>query len=293
MFPLRDHNPSQKTPWVTYALLAANILIFLSYQPLMADPYQISRFFQTWGMVPARVSMGEGWATLVTSQFLHGGWLHLGGNMLFLWIFGDNMEDEWGHLPFLLFYLVCGAAAAGLQFAAAPLSRTPMVGASGAIAGVLGGYLLLFPRARVDVLVIIIFFIRIIALPAWVMLGLWLIFQLLGGLGGPAGGGGVAYWAHTGGFVVGLALTLPLWLMRGGPAYWHRTHGRPENPESRLVATPVPRVRRGRFRAAPDHDPDRPGGASSPWGSPARHGAGTDDERRDITRIPRVPRRRR
>lgn len=275
MFPLRDHNPSTRTPYVVYALLAANILVFLSYQPLFDQPWALQRFFVTWGMVPARISTGEGWETLITSQFLHGGWLHLGGNLLFLWIFGDNLEEEWGHLPFLAFYLLCGAGAALLQYAVDPFSRVPMVGASGAIAGVLGGYLLLFPRARVDVLFIFIIIFRIIPLPAWGMLGLWFGFQVVNGLASDAGGAGVAYWAHAGGFVVGFVLCLPLWLRRGGPAFWRATAGHPPNPDAtyRLVRSSVPRSgagRSGRSREGSVTDVPRAGrrsrnGDRSPW----------------------------
>jgi membrane associated rhomboid family serine protease len=258
MLPLRDHNPSKRTPFVTYGLIAANVLIFLSYLPLFENERQLMLFYLEWGVVPARLSAGEGWSGILTSQFLHGGWLHLAGNMLFLWIFGDNMEEEWGHLRFLGFYLASGAAAAGLQYAAAPESMVPMVGASGAIAGVLGGYLLLFPRARVDVLFYFLVFFRIIPLPAWAILGAWFGLQVFGGVVSVADQGGVAYWAHAGGFAAGLAMTLPIWAARGGPGFWRRTSGAPPHPEARyrLVKTSVPRVRR-RGRGGP---------ASGPWG---------------------------
>lgn len=295
MFPLRDHNPSQTTPWVTWALIAANISIFLAYLPLFGDQRALMAFFLDWGVVPRQITSGAGLEGLVTSQFLHGGWLHLGFNMLFLWIFGDNMEDEWGHLPFLGFYLGCGVAAALVQVAAEPFSGVPMVGASGAIAGVLGGYLLLFPRARVDVLFIIIILIRIVPLPAWLMLGGWFALQILGGLASPPGTGGVAYWAHAGGFVAGLVLTLPLWLRRGGPAFWRETRGAPPHPEARyrLVRSRVPQAGR---RA--DARPSLPG--TGPWGqrpdtppqipgSPDRPGAAAPPR----SLFPRIPRKRR
>ncbi len=261
MLPLRDHNPSSTTPFVTWGLIALNVVIFLSYLPLFDDPRMLMRFFQEWGVVPARLSAGEGWPALVTSQFLHGGWLHLAGNMLFLWIFGDNMEEEWGHGRFLIFYLFCGAVAAVLQYAASPMSTVPMVGASGAIAGVLGGYLLLFPRARVDVLFFFIIFLRIIPLPAWAMLGVWFGLQVVGGVFSPADQGGVAYWAHAGGFAAGLVLTLPLWVTRGGPAFWRRTLGAPPHPEARYryVRSNVPRV--PRRRTGPEDRRQR-----GPWG---------------------------
>ncbi len=248
MFPIRDHNPSQRTPWVTWALIVLNVAIFLGYQHLFQNERALMAFYLDWGLVPAQVSAGGAWSGFLTSQFLHGGWMHLLGNMLFLWIFGDNMEEEFGHLPYLGFYLASGVGAGLWQVLAEPGSFVPMVGASGAIAGVMGGYLLLFPRARVDVLIIIVFFIRILPVPAWSMLGLWFGFQLFGGLSAEAGIGGVAYWAHTGGFLVGVALTLPLWLRRGAAGYWRRTDGRPPHPEARYrtVRTSIPPAGRRR-----------------------------------------------
>lgn len=248
MFPIRDHNPSGRTPYVTWALLTVNIAVFLLTWPFLETEYEAYRFFRAWGVVPEAVTQGADWHTLVTSMFLHGGWMHLAGNMLFLFIFGDNMEDVLGHLRFLGFYLLSGLAAAVLQIAADPASPIPMVGASGAIAGVLGGYLLLFPRARVDVLIILIIFFRILPVPAWIMLGLWFGLQIVGGLNTPSDAGGVAYWAHAGGFVAGLVLALPAWLARGGPGFWARTRGSPPHPEARypLVPTSVPAVRRRR-----------------------------------------------
>lgn len=246
MIPLRDHNPSGRVPYVTYALIAANTLVFLSYWPLLSDPRAAAAFFGQWAMIPVLVTQQGDWMPVLTSMFLHGGLLHLAGNMLFLWIFGDNMEDEMGHVGFLAFYLACGIAAALMQVMAAPYSRVPMVGASGAIAGVMGGYILLFPRARVDILIILIVFVQIITIPAWLMLALWFIFQLIGGVGMDAASGGVAYWAHTGGFVAGAALTLPVFLRRGGARFWQRTHGLPPHPvaDNRYGRTNVPRVRR-------------------------------------------------
>jgi len=246
MFPIRDHNPSLQTPYVTYALIAANVIVFLSYLPLSADPRALQSFFAQWALVPAEVSEGLHYYGFLTSMFLHGGLLHLGGNMLFLWIFGDNMEDELGHLGYLLFYLASGLAAAAGQYLMAPYSTVPMLGASGAIAGVMGGYLLLFPRARVDILIILVIIFRIIPVPAWLMLGLWFGLQLFAGASATGDEGGVAYWAHTGGFLAGLALTLPLWLRKGGTAYWARNHGRPPHPEVVYRRTGIPTVRRRR-----------------------------------------------
>ncbi|AWD21224.1 rhomboid family intramembrane serine protease [Fuscovulum blasticum] len=245
MFPIRDHNPSGRTPYVTIALMAVNILVFLAYYPA-ASEWDLQRFYMTWGLVPGRVLSGDGMATLVTHMFLHGGWMHLGGNMLFLWIYGDNLEEEMGPVGFLLFYLASGLAAAALQIAPDPGSGVPMVGASGAIAGVMGGYLLLFPRAKVDVLFIIVVFIRIIALPAWVILGVWLAIQLFSGFSTPMDGGGVAYWAHVGGFIAGIVLTLPVWLRRGGPGFWQQTAGHPPHPDASypISKSSIPRVPR-------------------------------------------------
>jgi membrane associated rhomboid family serine protease len=247
MFPIRDHNPSGGTPFVTFALIAINILVFLGYFTTL-DEWKLNDFFLTWGLIPARFMAGDGWETLLTSMFLHGGWLHLGGNMLFLWIFGDNLEEEMGHVGFLIFYLAAGACAGLAQVLPDPGSGAPMVGASGAIAGVMGGYLLLFPKAKVDVLFIFVIFFRIFAIPAWIVLGLWLGIQIFSGFATPAEGDGVAYWAHVGGFAAGLVLTLPVWLRRGGGGYWQETEGRPPHPETQFEASRsnVPLVRRGR-----------------------------------------------
>lgn len=246
MFPIRDHNPSGRTPYVVYILMAANILIFLSYVGIMGNEQQISRLYFEYAVIPARIMDGFAYETLVTSMFLHGGWMHLAGNMLFLWIFGDNLEDEMGHLPFLLFYLAAGIGAGLVHIATAPGSLVPTIGASGAIAGVMGGYLLLFPKARVDILLILIVYFRVLTIPAFVMLGVWLGIQFTGSLSSNPDEGGIAYWAHTGGFFVGLVLSIPLWLKRGGSAFWSRTHGHPPHPENKfkLAQSRIPRVPR-------------------------------------------------
>lgn len=249
MFPIRDHNPSGRTPYVTYALIVANVVIFLLYYPaLSGDERALARFWQEWALIPANVADGRDLHTLLTSMFLHGGWMHLAGNMLYLWIFGDNMEDEFGHLGFLIFYVAAGLAADLLQIIAAPWSPVPVVGASGAIAGVLGGYLLLFPKARVDIVVIFIVFFKTFTLRAWIVLGIWLALQFMGVLSSPADEGGVAYWAHAGGFAAGVVLTLPFWLRKGGPAFWVRTDGHPPHPPTatpeRLTGVPIVRRRR-------------------------------------------------
>lgn len=230
MFPIRDHNPSGRTPYVTYALIAANIAIFLAYWYGLQSKYAINGFFYTWGLVPQFVMSGENLPTLITHMFLHGGWMHLAGNMLFLWIFGDNLEYLLGHAKFLMFYVLAGLAAAALQIAVDPASQAPMVGASGAIAGVLGGYLLMFPRARVDVVIILIIIFKVFPIPAWIVLGLWFGAQLFSGFSTPSEDGGIAYFAHIGGFIAGLALCLPLWRRLGGTAFWQQTAGHPAHP---------------------------------------------------------------
>lgn len=242
MFPFRDHNPSSRTPFVTWALIAINVAIFFGYFSMLGNERMLQLFFLEWGLVPARATP----TTFVTSMFLHGGIMHLAGNMLFLWVFGDNMEDQMGHVGFLMFYLLGGFAAAAAQYLADPSSPIPMVGASGAIAGVMGGYLLMFPKARVDVLIILIVIFRIIPVPAWIVLGAWFGIQLVQGSVTPTEQGGVAYWAHAGGFAAGLIMTWPLWQRRGGTAFWRRTDGHPPHPDAqyRLVRTSVPRVRR-------------------------------------------------
>ncbi|WP_298912058.1 rhomboid family intramembrane serine protease [uncultured Roseobacter sp.] len=248
MFPIRDHNPSGRTPYVTYFLMAANIGIFLSYFGIMEDARQINAFWLDWALIPARLDDGQGSYTLVSSMFLHGGWWHLAGNMLFLYIFGDNIEDEMGPLGYGLFYLAAGVAAGWTQYFSAPLSTVPTVGASGAIAGVMGAYLLLYPKAKVDILIIFIVFFRIFPIPAWIILAVWFAMQFAGGVGSDPDAGGVAYWAHAGGFVAGLILAIPVWLKRGGPGYWQRTEGHPPHPEAhyKLAASRIPKISRRR-----------------------------------------------
>lgn len=246
MFPIRDHNPSGRTPYVTFLLMAVNIGIFLSYAALLNDARAINLFFHTWALIPEQVTDGGSASGLFTSMFLHGGWLHLAGNMLFLWVFGDNLEDEMGHVGYLIFYLSCGLLSALAHVLAAPYSQVPTVGASGAIAGVMGGYLLMFPKARVDILVIFIVFFKILPVPAWIMLAVWLGMQFIGGIGADPTSGGVAYWAHAGGFVAGFVLTIPLWLRRGGLRFWSRNEGTPPHPEAVYPTVPsrIPKVKR-------------------------------------------------
>jgi membrane associated rhomboid family serine protease len=244
MFPIRDHNPSERTPLITYALIAANVLVFLYQWSLSGSEMAEARFLYDWALFPVAVSNGEGMQGLFSHMFLHAGIMHLAGNMLFLWIFGDNLENEMGHLGFLIFYIAAGLAAALAQIAPDPQSQIPMVGASGAIAGVMGGYLLLFPRARIDILLIFIIFFRVFSVPAFVMLGLWFAFQLIAGVSTSAEGGGVAYFAHAGGFAAGLLFALPLWLRRGARSWWQANAGRPPHPEATYNPANIPLIRR-------------------------------------------------
>ncbi|WP_374637396.1 rhomboid family intramembrane serine protease [Paracoccus sp. (in: a-proteobacteria)] len=239
MFPIRDHNPSERTPYVTYALIVLNIAMFLITMPWAGGAIEL---WDRLALYPIAVSHGEWLWGLVTHMFLHAGFMHIAGNMLFLWVFGDNLEDQMGHFGFAVFYLACGLAAAGGQVASEPMSRVPMVGASGAIAGVMGGYLLIFPRARVDVIAIIIIIIKRFTIPAWVLLAVWFGIQIVSSLVGADQG--VAYIAHIAGFIAGIVLAVPLFLRRGGPEFWSRTHGRPPHPAIDYARSRVPRVRR-------------------------------------------------
>ncbi|MFC3179373.1 rhomboid family intramembrane serine protease [Cypionkella sinensis] len=239
MFPIRDHNPSGRAPYVTYALLVANIAIFVFYWLSLQSDYALAVFYYTWGLVPAQFMQGQGYGGLLTHMFLHGGWMHLAGNMLFLWIFGDNLEDQLGHVRYLLFYLACGLAAAALQIAGDPWFDGPLIGASGAIAGVLGGYLMLFPRAKVDVLFIFIIFFRVFSIPAWIVLGVWFAIQSFNGYAATADG--VAYLAHIGGFIAGAVLVLPVLIRR---RLWAQNDGKPPHPAAQYPISPsrIPRV---------------------------------------------------
>lgn len=242
MFPIRDHNPSHSAAYVTWALIAANLVVFVASMPWGGNMVMI---WETWPLYPGAVTHGYLLGGLFTYMFVHAGFAHIAGNMLFLWIFGDNLEDELGHFGFAVFYLATGLAAAAAQILAEPNSAAPMVGASGAIAGVMGGYLLLFPRAKVDVLFIFGFFFKVFAIPAWVVLGVWFVIQLFSGSTAGAADIGVAYWAHVGGFAMGVLLTLPVWLRRGGASFWARTHGQPDHAATNYP-TRIPIVRRRR-----------------------------------------------
>lgn len=227
MFPYRDENETQRVPYLTISLIILNILAWLLVQGAGA-PLPLARSVCNLGLIPGELTgvlapgtsfpMGEGLVCLTdpgrqlshvfTSMFLHGSWMHLLGNMWFLWLFGNNVEDAMSRPRFAVFYLLCGIAAAGLQVLTSPSSGIPMVGASGAISGVMGAYLVLYPRVRVFVMIPLGFLLTSAALPAWTMLGYWLLLQFISGLitlGGEAVGG-VAVWAHVGGFVAGAGL---------------------------------------------------------------------------------------
>jgi membrane associated rhomboid family serine protease len=220
--PIRDDNPIRITPYITYGIIIINIAVFL-YE-LTLTPRELKQFLLKWALVPLELTESitghltyqpatPEWMTLFTSQFLHGGFLHIAGNMLFLWIFGNNIEDRLGHFKFLFFYLACGALAALTQWFFSADSTVPSLGASGAIAGVMGAYILRFPRARVLTLLPLGIIFIPIHIPAFVFLGIWFVQQALYGiasLNAPMSigmeGGGIAYWAHAGGFVFGAIL---------------------------------------------------------------------------------------
>jgi membrane associated rhomboid family serine protease len=248
MFPIKDENPHFLTPVVSYALIALNAASWALVQGFGSEAALVTSLCEL-GLIPGEllqrlpagteIDMGPrlscmlsedpNWATSITSMFLHGGWFHLIGNMWFLWIFGNNVEDSMGHVRFALFYLLCGLAAAALQIVSDPNSAVPMVGASGAIGGVMGGYIVLYPRVRVHMLLVLGFYVTRIVVPASFMLGYWFLMQLLGGavsLGNE--GGGVAFWAHVGGFAAGAALVFPFRnpaLVRRHPHYGWRDGG--------------------------------------------------------------------
>jgi membrane associated rhomboid family serine protease len=227
MFPYHDENETQRTPFITYLFIGLNVLVWLVVQGA-GETLALARSVCELGLIPGELTgtlrpgttfpMGEGLACVIdpgrqvtnvlTSMFLHGGWMHLLGNMWFLWIFGNNIEDSMGHARFVAFYLLSGVAAALAQVFVSPASGIPMVGASGAISGVMGGYLVLYPRVRVFCIVPIGFIPMSIALPAWTMLIYWAVLQAFGGLSGLLSEerGGVAFWAHLGGFVAGVIL---------------------------------------------------------------------------------------
>ena len=209
MFPISDDNPSKSKPVVTYSIIAINIAVFL-YEVVLSAQGALLDFIAEFALTPAIVVQGAALHTLVTSMFLHGGFMHVFSNMLYLYIFGDNVEDIMGRKRFILFYLLCGLLATGAQMVLNPLSSIPNLGASGAVSGVLGAYLIVFPKARVHCILIIGFFIRWVTLPAVLVLGFFFVIQLFSGVASlpyaAQNVGGVAYFAHVGGFVAGMAL---------------------------------------------------------------------------------------
>lgn len=214
MLPIKDDNPTSIIPWVTYSIIILNVLVFGYEMLLSLDEESLTRFFETYGLIPEKVTGGENLPSFITSMFIHGGFMHIFGNMLYLHIFGNNIEDILGHKKFTLFYLICGLTALGLQILVNPQSTIPNIGASGAIAGVLGAYLLTFPRARIHTLLFLGYFIRWTRLPASLILGFWFILQLFSSIGSlaytTADTGGIAFFAHIGGFVAGVFLILIL-----------------------------------------------------------------------------------
>ena len=211
MIPLRDANPSEGKPIVTITLIVLNVLVYL-YQWTLAGAEQLIPFFDTWAIVPIQLttSFASESFTLITAMFLHGSWMHLIGNMLYLWIFGDNIEDKLGHLRFLSFYIMCGIVASLSLIFTNLNSQIPSVGASGAIAGVMGAYMFLFPKARIRTLMIWLIFIQVIRIPAVIILGYWILIQVLSGFVeyGAQSRSSIAWFAHIGGFVTGLLLII-------------------------------------------------------------------------------------
>ncbi len=219
MIPIKVTQPSYSAPVVTIILIVVNILVFLNEFWLgIVDPYSLNHFMAQYSLRPAYFH----WENVFTAMFVHANWMHVLGNMLFLWVFGDNVEDILGHGTYLIFYLACGICAAMTQVLLDPSSRVPMVGASGAIAGVMGAYLVKFPRSYVVMLVFVLF-IFTFDIPAWFMLIYWFALQLVGGVGSIAytqsSQGGVAFFAHVGGFITGIVL---IHLMGTRPRYWRR-----------------------------------------------------------------------
>ncbi len=212
LIPIKDDNPSYRNPYVAYGLLALNVLVFLFQLMIQmsGDRALYSYFISRYALVPAQIFQGSIISSIIpffSSIFMHGSLLHLGSNLLYLWIFADNIESELGHFKFLLFYLLCGVGASLTQVAIDWNSTIPIIGASGAISGVLGGYYLRFPRARVAVVFFIFIFFQIVWIPAKIVLGIWFFFQIFSGLASVGTqGGGVAWFAHIGGFIVGIVL---------------------------------------------------------------------------------------
>ncbi len=211
MIPFKDENPITIFPFVTIGLIVVNTVVFFLLVVSPADPV---KEVMAYGAIPHFLLTFDGFQpihpflTVITSMFMHGGLLHLGSNMLYLWIFGNNIEDKLGHIRFIIFYLLCGIVAAYSHALSEPSAMIPMIGASGAVAGILGAYLLLFPYAKVHTLIILLFFVRIVRLPALFVIGFWIVIQFINGIvsKGEAAQGGVAWFAHIGGFIFGVLL---------------------------------------------------------------------------------------
>lgn len=204
MIPLRDNIPSKRFPLVTYLLIVANAALFIYQLTLRGE---IDIFIRTYGCIPYEVIRGRDLFTLFSSMFLHGSWLHFLGNMLFLYIFGDNVEDFWGHRRYFFVYILFGLIAAGLQIVVSPNSPIPFIGASGAVAGVMGGYFFLYPYAKINVIFIFFFLLRIVWISAFMFLGFWILLQILYGMLTPPSISNIAFFAHIGGFFGGLFIT--------------------------------------------------------------------------------------
>ncbi len=233
MIPLRDANPTRRRPWITLGLIALNVAAFFLWEPITGTPREQQVFFVCEGAIPRELSGFEALretrelcggksflVSLFTSMFLHAGFLHIAGNMLYLWVFGNNVEDRMGRIPFLLFYLAAGIVAAYAQVVPDPDSLTPLVGASGAIAGALGAYLVMFPSARVLTLVPIFFFLQLMELPAMLVLGFWFVLQAFQGVGSLEAETGVAWFAHIGGFGFGALVALLFYRRSNASRAW-------------------------------------------------------------------------
>ncbi|MBI4842956.1 MAG: rhomboid family intramembrane serine protease [Nitrospirae bacterium] len=218
MIPYKDDNPARTFPFITLLLIVSNMAVFFYMLTAVADVNAYKTLVYSYGAIPSylismkKVQPIHPSLTIFTSMFMHGGVLHLGSNMLYLWIFGNNVEDTLGHFRFLLFYILCGVAAAYGHTLTSPSSAAPMIGASGAISGVLGAYMIRFPRARIHTIIFLGFFIRVIQLPAFFVIGFWIVIQIINGMisKGVADQGGVAWFAHIGGFIAGIIIILML-----------------------------------------------------------------------------------
>lgn len=256
MFPLRDHTPSHHIPYVTISLIVLNCLIYI-YTAFVSDLIESPKLLLLFGVIPATWPDDGNFNTLLTHMFLHVGFLHLLGNMMFLWVFGDNLEHQMGPFWYLLFYLSCGVIAAATHAIALPRSELPLIGASGAIFGVMGGYFLLYPQAKIDILIILIVIPRIFTISALWLLGGRVALDFFWVFHGNANLSEVAHWAHIGGFAAGVILCAPIWLALGATASWRRAPSAPADPPK-----PAPRIQaRKRIQTTKHHGKTHPG----PW----------------------------